>query len=389
MPPCAEGRSYSDRRKDLLFPMEHVSKIVARTVGANGTGNGHVVHHDAMTQGRLAAALSGRPGTLPDLLRHFEAHEARENPDVTVPLSSLTLSDTGLLRIPQTGEFSFTDWSRRQAAGILGIRFDRWFANAAPKDRAEEMNRRFARATESVRLRTMRPAESGAGAEQGADGILRAFVSPGYSVVRDSAVAKTLLQFLDHEQGAPKLVRIDMTDRSTSYVVAVGVPYKRGGAGAVGDVWGGILIRNSGVGFASLIVTLHLTRLLCMNGMTAPLPDALLLKKRHRGFQEAALMDGLRLKAAELPGELGRGVERLLASEARAVPNVEAEITDILRTHRLPSRLLAPIMAAYGREPIPSAFGVSQAITLAAQSMTPEERLDLERAAGRYLADAK
>jgi hypothetical protein len=361
---------------------EHVGSVISRTM--NGNGNG--AHHDATTQARLTTALSGRPGTLPDLLRHFEREEARENADVTVHLSTLTLSDNGLLKIPQTGEFAFTDWSRRQAAALLGLRWDRWFANASSQERAIEMNRRFARATESVRLRTMKPSESGAGAEQGADGVLRAFVSPGYSVVRDSAIARTLLEFLGASDGERKLLRIDMTDRSTSFVVTVGLPYKHGGKGAVGDCWGGLLVRNSGVGFASLIVTMHLTRLLCLNGMTAPLPDALLLKKRHRGFQEGALLEGLRLKAAELPGELGRGVERLLTSEERMVQNVEGEITEILRTHRLPSRLLAPVMAAYGREPNQSAFGVSQALTLAAQSFSPEERLDLEHAAGRYLA---
>lgn len=359
---------------------EPVGDVIARTMNGSGT------HDHGGSADRLADAAMGRPRTLPELLRHFEAHETRENPDVTVPLSTLSMSDTGLLRIPKVGEFSFTDWSKRQAANLLGIRFDRWFANAGPKDRADEMNRRFTRATETVRLRTMKPGTAGAGEEQGADGILRAFVSPGYSVVRDSAIARTLLEFLGRSEHEPTLLRIDMTDRSTSFVLTIGTPYKRGGKGAVGDVWGGILIRNSGVGFASLIMTMHLTRLLCLNGMTAPLPDALLLKKRHRGFQEGTLLEGLRLKAAELPGELGRGVERLLLSENRPIENVEAEVAGILQTSRLPSRLVAQVMTAYGREPIASAFGVSQAFTLAAQGLAPEERLNLEHAAGRYLA---
>src|SRR4029078_12751347 len=100
------------------------------------------------------------------------------------------MTGTGLLRIPKTGDFAFTDWSKRQAASLLGIRFDRWFANASPAERAEELNRRFSRAQEQVRLRTMKPAEPGPGESQGADGVLRAFVSPGYSVVRDSALAR-------------------------------------------------------------------------------------------------------------------------------------------------------------------------------------------------------
>ena len=45
-------------------------------------------------------------------------------------------------------------------------------------------------------------------------------------------------------------------------------------------------------------------------------------------------------------------------------------------------------MASYMREPTRTRFGVSQAITLAAQSESPEVRFDLERAAGLYLAAA-
>jgi hypothetical protein len=359
---------------------EPVGTVLSRTLNGNGTRHG--AHDDA----RLADALAGRPRTLPELLRLFEREETRENPDVTVPLSTLTMSDTGLLQVPKVGEFAFTDWSTRQMANITGVRLDRWFANASPKERADEMNRRFGRAREAVRLRTSKPAEPGPGEAQGADGVIRAFVTPSYSVMRDSAIAKTLLHFLAGVDGELTLLRYDLTDRSTSFVVTIGKPYKKGGPGKVGDVWGGLLVRNSGVGFASLLMTMHLTRLACLNGMTAPLPDALLLRKRHRGFQEGALLEGLRHKAADLPGELGRGVERLLLSEGRVVENVETEVTTILRDHRLPSRLLPAVMAAYGREPIQSAFGVSQAITLAAQSLTPEERLDLEHAAGQYLA---
>lgn len=183
-----------------------------------------------------------------------------------------------------------------------------------------------------------------------------------------------------------RILRFDMTDRTTSFVVAIGKPYTKGGPGQVGDVWGGLLVRNSGVGFASLLMILHLTRLLCLNGMTAPLPDALLLRKRHRGFQETTLLNGLRVQAADLPDELGRGVERLLLSEGRHVDNVEAEVGSILRERRLPARLLPQVMQAYGREPTPSAFGISQALTFAAQSLAPEERLELEQAAGSYLA---
>jgi hypothetical protein len=45
------------------------------------------------------------------------------------------------------------------------------------------------------------------------------------------------------------------------------------------------------------------------------------------------------------------------------------------------------MLGAYEREPHPSAFGVSQAITLGAQhaSISAENRLALEQAAGQYI----
>jgi hypothetical protein len=43
-------------------------------------------------------------------------------------------------------------------------------------------------------------------------------------------------------------------------------------------------------------------------------------------------------------------------------------------------------MDAYNCELIPSVFGVSQVLTLVAQLLMPEERLDVERTAGVYLA---
>lgn len=359
---------------------EKIGPILSRTF------NGYSTHAETSPEVRLADTLRGRPQTLPELLRLFEREEARENPDVTVALKELTMTDAGLIHVPKVGEFISTEWSKQQAARLLGVRFDRWFQNATGKERAEEMNRRLKRANGDIRLRTMKPIDSGFGEPQDADGILRACVTPSYAAVKDSSVAETLLTLLAPVEQEFRLLRFDMTDRTTSFVVAIGKPYTKGGPGQVGDVWGGLLVRNSGVGFASILITRHLTRIIYLNGLAAPLPDAVLLRRRHRGSQEAALLKGLRVQAADLPDELGRGVERLLLSEERHVDNVEAEVGGILRDRRLPARLLPQVMQAYGHEPTPSAFGISQALTFAAQSLAPEERLELEQAAGSYLA---
>jgi len=354
--------------------MEHISTVLSRTLP------------DLQRQARpsvLTDAIARRPNSLFDLIRRFEVDESRENEDVVSPLSALRMTPADTLEVPQLGTFAFTDWSRRQCASLLGCRFDRWFENASPSDRADEMNRRFARSTFSVRLRTTR-----AGACEHDDGTLMAFVSPGYSALPDSQVASLLQIALSPFETELPVIRVDVTDRSTTYVVAVGKPFKVGGTGEVGDVWGGLLIRNSGVGFASLLISLHLTRLLCKNGMVAPLPDAVVLRKRHRFFDGDKLRDLLALRLHELPGKLARGADLLVTASIRAIPTTpEIEIRELLDRADLPRRLAEPILAAYNREPHPTAFGISQAITLASQTMTPEVRFDLEQAAGAYLAN--
>jgi hypothetical protein len=167
--------------------------------------------------------------------------------------------------------------------------------------------------------------------------------------------------------------------------VRVGEPYQQVRGGKVGEVWGGILIRNSGVGFASLLVVLHLTRLVCLNGMVAPLPDAVLLRRKHRGIEDQALHELLGEKLANLPGRIHRSQRQLVSAEAFAVDDVEATVRTILKDASLPLKLLPSILHAYRAEALPNAFGISQALTLAAQSLRPEERLELEEAAGQYL----
>lgn len=352
--------------------LEHISTVLPPTLGAAAPA---VTSAPGIPREDLR-----RPSTLADLVARLAPEEDLENPDVVTESSSLRLTDEGLLDVPRLGCFTFTDWSRRQCASLVGLKWDRWFENASGRDQAEELNRRFARATGQVRLRTRRAPGSSE-----ADGELRAIVSPTYSPVPDSVVASKLLAALG--PGEHRLVRSDLTDRTTSYVVKLGDAFEKGDADArVGDVWGGVLVRNSGVGFASLMVTLHLTRILCLNGMTAPAPDALVLRRRHRGLDvdaiESRIGEGLR----DVGPRLHQSARRLVAGLRRAVPNVEAELRSILRDARLPLRLLRPLLDAHAKEPLPNAFGVSQALTLAAQGLSPEERFELERAAGRYLS---
>jgi hypothetical protein len=316
--------------------------------------------------------------TLPDLVEQFERDEALENDDVLTDLSRLTMLDHETVDIPGIGPHRFNEWSRRQAESTLGVRFSRWFEYAEPREIADEMNRRFTRAEGPVRLRTRRAPAGGAGE-------LRAMLGPGYSPVADSTIGRLLIQALEPYETELRILRHAATEKTVSYVVAVGRPYRIGGPGEVGDVWGGIFVRNSCVGYASLTLTLHCTRLVCRNGMVAPLPDSRLVRRVHRGLDTRLLEERLQETLRSVPARLRAGGEQLARSVGVAVLDVETTVRDLLADRGMPARLVAAIMAAYAREPSRTVFGVSQALTLAAQAVTVEEGHELEALAGAYV----
>ncbi len=319
--------------------------------------------------------------TLDDLVTRFEERETRNNPDVTVQLSALRMGPEGTLQLPTLrGEFALCDWARGQLGRLVGASLDRWFENAAPNDRAEEMNRRLARASGTVRVRTSKALPEGVEA----DGTVRAFVSPQYSPVLDAQVAGLLRDALRGVEDHVRLVRQATTDLSTTFVLRVGETLTP--SAEVGAVEGCLHVRNSGVGYARLVVGLSLHRLACKNGLILALPGSTLVRAIHLHVDPVRLAQRLTEGLRDLPGKLHRGARVLAESTSIEVSNVELAVRDVLREARLPMRLVAAVMAAYQREPRPTRFGIVSALTLHAQAEPPEVRHDLERAAGLYVA---
>jgi len=330
----------------------------------------------------LSHAAPSPRTTLGDLAERFHAVEAQENPDVDVPLSELKAEQTGTIVVPSLGEYSLTDWSRSQVGHALGISWDRFFAGASDIELADDLNRRLRRGRGVVRLRTTRTKAEDAPGE----GTIRAVVSPGFTSVKDTTITSLLADALRTVEPDARVVRTEMTSMSTSFVLKLGEAYKIGGPGNVGEVWGALTVRNSGVGHNKLLVALSLVRLSCLNGMTAPISLPSIVRARHRWLDEGQIRESI-LRGLDGVGERLHKSTRVLAdSTQRAIDDVEAEVQRVLRNAKLPLRLACPILTAYGREPHASQFGVSQAITLAAQGESPELRLTLEDVAGRYLA---
>ena len=319
------------------------------------------------------------PIRLSGLIQQFESSAELLNADVVLPVRELSMSEAGTIIVPSRGSFAMSAWARKQLATRVGVVFDRWFEGIDPRLRAGEINRRLARDPGMVRIKS-----STAGANGSSDGTLRGFVSPSYATIEDHLVAEALLEELGPSD--PEVLRQAVTDCTTTYVVQVGAPLHLTGPAHVGEVRGGVMVRNSDVGFASLLISAHLTRCVCSNGMVVT-EDTTILHRAHRRIDMTALREKLAGGLKGLPARIARAGRDLERAGHHPVSNVEEALVEILRLARLPLRHLGVMLDAYRHEPHSSVLGVTQAVTLGAQhpSMSSEDRHALEHAAGVYL----
>jgi hypothetical protein len=216
---------------------EHISTVLPRAM--NGV-------RPALSKNLSLHPMNAR--RLPELVEVLDEIESTDNPDLVTETRSLRMTAEGLVDVPKLGAFAPTDWSLAQIARFAGVKLDRWFENADGATRADELNRRFARATSSVRLRTRR--ELPEGAPRGTDGTLRALVSPTYAPISDARAARHLLAALEPSETDLRLIRHDLTSRTTTFVVKVGDTFtsRDHDTASVGEVWGGRAVSEFGDG---------------------------------------------------------------------------------------------------------------------------------------------
>jgi hypothetical protein len=349
--------------------------------------NGHVASNlfrdpTAATTATFFGGLSdpSQPETLSELVEAFDRTEALHHPDIDVPVRALTMSEHAHIIVPDLGPCALTPWAKKQLASRLGIKWDLWFDGIDGKLRSDEVNRRLSRDDSKIRVKTT----IGAGGDSGAVATLRGLVSTSYATIPDALVGHAILEEL--RAGDPKVIRCTTTDRTTSYVVRVGQPIHLGGPAQVGDVVGGLLVRNSDVGYSSLVIALHVTRLVCRNGLVVA-ENKSIVHRAHRRIDLADLKEKLTIGLRDLPSRIQRAARTLERSAHHRVEHVEAALVEILRLARVPQRRLPVFVTAYEKEPHASPFGITQAITLGAQdrSLSAEERIALEQAAGEYV----
>ncbi len=303
-------------------------------------------------------------------------------PDQILSLSRLYATQDGYIEAPGFGRLVLTQWSRRQLAAILGIRWDKWFAEelVAPADRAQEINLRFRRSSETRKIRARRFAadESALGR-----GVLRAFVSPTYAPMDDMQIMETLGRVLGSQVDELRFVRLDLTDESSQYA-AVNIEDVDLGLGKVDRHRSGFVLANSEVGSRALSVFAWIWRLVCTNGLVARTSKAFRMVHRRRKGELVAS------RLAEAVKELStdwRQAETLIRdSQREVIGNPREALTAVVERNPHLRSISQAILSAYDLEPDGTRFGIVQALTRAAQRFRPEERLMIEQIAGDVVA---
>ncbi|MBQ2594691.1 MAG: DUF932 domain-containing protein [Candidatus Riflebacteria bacterium] len=321
--------------------------------------------------------------TLQKLHTVLKDRESKELPDKVIPMSELRVDDDLNIVVPGDGSYQMNSWARSQLNSLLGLKFDRWFENTSLEEKAFELNRRFARATNSIKLRATSDFSS-ANPYIRSDGVIQAFVSPNFSVIPDSLVCELLLYKECHD-----IISASITEKTVSFQLKI-TEFDNPKSQSVGKLYGALSITNSNTGYASLTLDCHLYRLLCSNGMSTAIDGANLLKRKHCGSAAEDTMYSLLTSMRDIKDRLQMSVDTLNNSQNYKVADIENDIATIIRQARLSRKLAPTFIEAWHKEPMETVFGITNAITDSEThkllELQPEERRQLQDAAADYMA---
>ena len=150
----------------------------------------------------------------------------------------------------------------------------------------------------------------------------------------------------------------------------------------------GVHVANSEVGRRSVTVDALVWSLVCLNGLVMLVKGRSLLRQRHISWDRPRFADALQVAVSEAAMAGAGLIDRLQAATREPVPDVEGVVRAIVRQASLTQAVQEKVLAALRATPPPQqerVYGLVQALTFTAQSLSPDDRYDLEVTAGRLL----
>jgi len=321
-----------------------------------------------------------------------------------------------MLDVPNIGQLTLTDWSRKQLGSMLGVKFDKWFDPSVIKadEMEEEIKRRFSRTRQACKVRARRFDDDDPMNGQ-ADGVLRALLSPSYAPIDDVRIFERMESKFRGDVEKYKFVKNHLgedyyNDRASHYTMAcneidmgeinmnhpdpkVSYIYKLAAAeGQLPDrdiVYQGLHLRNSEVGYTAVVIDSMMYRLVCLNGAIVNLDGGRLMYRMHRSITDDQIDDLLDKTFSNVGETWGSQGKRLVQLHDTPLAEPREELVKFLERKKATKVFQEKALEAFNEEPLQNQYGVLQAISKAAQGVRDmERRLELEELAGQYLAQA-
>lgn len=302
-------------------------------------------------------------------------------PDRVVHVADLKMTPEGHVELPGGMRYRINDHARRQLASMLGLRWDRWFQSASGEERAEEVNRRFARTPGEKKIRAWTDRDGKA------DGIARAFLAPTFTPIDDARIFERMHTMMKGLVDEYRFTSVVFTDSTTHYTAVHVEGFDLDGQGDL--LHPGFHLRNSEVGASALSLDDHWLRLVCTNGLMVRVGGKRSLYRTHRAIQDDQLAAALVIAVGRLPERWQVSFAWMQSARAIQVPHPDDAVEAILGdSAEVPKALMEEAQRVVLRDGDLTRFGVVQAITLVAHETNkdPDVRFAMERLAGDYLA---
>ena len=302
-------------------------------------------------------------------------------PDRVVHVADLKLTPEGHVELPGGVRYRINPHARRQISSLLGLRWDTWFKSASGEERAEEVNRRFARIPGQLKVRAWNDTTNEA------TGIARAFLAPTFTPIDDARIFErmhTMMRGLVEEYRFNAVV---FTDTTTHYTAVHAEGFDLDGQGDV--LHPGFHLRNSEVGASALSLDDHWLRLVCTNGLMVRVGGKRSLYRTHRAIENDQLAAALVIAVGRLPERWQVAFAWMQSAKRITVPHPDDAVAAILGdSAEVPKGLMEEAQRVVLREGDLTRFGVVQAITFVAHTTNKDAdvRFAMERLAGDYLA---
>lgn len=366
-----------------------------------------------------------RPGLLLEktkkVIRFEEAREqvAREYalniPDITLELTKLRIANTKepALDIPGRGTLLLTNWARSQLGTLLGVRWDKWFKYADPREVQEEIQKRFRKMGGSQKLRMRRYAKGEANGKF--EGYVRAVLGPNYAPIDDERIFDRMSKTYRRQLSEISFIKDHYnkdgkwSNDHCSYYSMITEPVNLGPLdrahpnqdvrriydlaereGKLPDadwVYPGLQLRNSEVGYTAVVIDEFVFRLVCLNGATVCIMNKNLMYRQHRKVENEDIDEQLGNVLTGLPNRWQIVEQRMKQLAAIVVSDPLDTLEKQLLRMKASKQIIDGAKEAFKLEPLPNMYGVMQAITRSAQTYDDmDRRYEVESLGGQLLA---